>query len=196
MTDTKRLQQLLDEEKFVEASGLCPLEEAMEMVDKENGLYAFAVAAYYYHGLGVKQSIGATFKYCDMATKLGYGKAQIYKKRWKKAEDTKNVLGIVTFFEVCVCIPVFVVLGIYCINNFTDYSAPTKIALYISLIAPAVATIWMIRFLLKRVNVGLMKINLLGYLLPIFAIPLTLLFMAIVYSLFFLLVITGYPVCG
>ena len=185
MTDTKRLQQLLDEEKFVEASGLCPFEEAKEMADKGDGLYAFAVAAYYYHGLGVKQSVGATFKYCDMALERGYEKARMYKKRWKRIEDTKGVLGLVTFFEICICIPSILVFGIYCISNYTDYPNNTKIALYIALLAPVIATIWLIRFLLKRVNVGLMKVNLLGYLMPIFAIPLTLLFMGVIYSVFF-----------
>ncbi len=185
MIDIKRWEQLLEEEKFAEASGLCPLEEAKEMADNGNGLAAFAVAAFYYHGLGVKQSIGKTLKYCNMAEKFGYERARLYKKHWIKAEISKNIIGMVTFFEMFICLPAVLVLGIYCISNFTNYSDSTKMWLGIALVAPIAATIWLMRFLLKHINVGLMRVNILGYLLPIFAIPLTLLFMAIVYSVFF-----------
>lgn len=185
MTDLTRLEQLLEEEKFAEASGLCPLEEAKEMAYKGSGAAAFAVAAYYYHGLGVKQSIGATFKYCEMADNLGYGKAKTYRKLWEKEEVSKDIIGMVTFFEMFICIPAVLVLGIYFIGDYTDYNDSTKLALYISLIAPIAAIIWLMRFMLKHVNVGQMKVNFLGYLLPIFAIPLTLLCMAAIYAVFF-----------
>lgn len=182
MEKSEQLLQLLQDGKYKEAQDLCSFEEAKKLADAGDGAAALATAFYYYNGIGVKQSIGSTLQYCTKADKLGRHEAALYRKRWEKREVSKNVIGIVTFFEMFICLPAFFIFGIYCIDKFVDYPAGTKNLLYVALVVPIAIMIWLMRILLKRVNIGMMKVNVWGILLPIFAIPLTILIMLAVYA--------------
>lgn len=185
MTNIEELQQLLREEKFQEAYDLCPFDEAKRLADGGNAVATFAVAAYYYNGLGVKQSLGETFKYCEIAKKRGYADAGKYLTKWRKHEDSKNVIGMVTFFEMFVCLPTFFILGIYLINEYTSFPSTTKNILYAALLVPVALTIWLMRVMLKHINISRMKVGFLSILVPIVTIPLTLAFMTAIYAVLY-----------
>ena len=186
LTDEKHdaaIRLLLDKGMAVEAAKLYPMDKAKEDADKDktNALAAFAVASYYYYGVGERQVIHSAMDYALMAVERGYPNAKETMKKWQRNEKRKNMIYMIYFFEMCLSIPLFIVLAAYLFNNFIVLDENLQTVAEVMYVVPAIVGIITIRSFLKRSNLGRMHLHWWHYLMLLFVIPLMLLILAVPY---------------
>ncbi len=186
LTDDKHdaaIRLLLDKGMAVEAAKLYPMDKAKEDADndKTNALAAFAMASYYYYGVGERQVIHSAMDYALMAIERGYPNAKETMKRWQREEKRKNMVFMIYLFEMFLSIPLFIVLAAYLFNNFISLNGSLQTVAEVMYVVPVIVGIITIRSFLKRSNLGRMRLHWWHYLMLLFVIPLMLLILAIPY---------------
>ena len=174
------LKVLLDEGMAQEANKLLSFAEAEKLAKQGDAVATFALATYYYYGVGVKQTLHSAMDNGVLAAKRGYQGADEIVKRWKKSEKRKNIVFMLILFEILVSMPLFDTLAAMYVGGLPEAEQTVG---YVLLIVPIVVGIFLARKFLRHTNVGMLKLNAWHYILLVLTIPLTMLLMAIPYGL-------------
>lgn len=190
------LLNLVEQKRYEEAQRKYPLDEMKRLSAEGDAMATFALAVFYYRGVaGLTPSLGKGMQFFELSAKQGFAEAKDWEEKWIRREKAKNIIGVVGFFEMCLCIPLFLVIATYFILNAGEFHFELPIAekyLYISYVVPVVLGIVIIRLILGRLNLHRWDMPLAwGWVLP-FIIPVYLAVMAIFYGI----VVYALMLCG